>query len=281
MTQFSTLVDVARLARSLNRDDWVILDCRFALGDPSTGRRQYLESHIPGARYADLDRHLSGPVVAGVSGRHPLPSRRLLSRRFRAWGIDPGDQIVAYDQADGAFAARLWWLARWLGHAAVAVLDGGFRAWQEADLPTASNTSDPPPTGRFRAQRPLTRTADADTVLGAVRRHGTLLDARGRERFRGEVEPIDPVAGHIPGATCLPFGDNVDARGHWRDRRALAQRFRAAEGDDTICYCGSGVTATHNILAMVHAGLTEPALYPGSWSEWICDPTRPIARGDD
>ncbi len=280
MTQFSTLIDVHQLAPGLIRDDWVVLDCRFALSDPSSGRKQYLQGHIARAQHADLDKHLSGPVIANVSGRHPLPSRRLLSRRFRAWGVNPHDQIVAYDQADGAFAARLWWLARWLGHGEVAVLNGGFQAWVEADLGVETQTSIAPK-GRFGASRALTRTVDAQAVLGAARSDAAIVDARTPPRFRGEVEPIDPVAGHIPGARCLPFNDNVDDKGRWLDRRTLGHRFEGCGAHDTICYCGSGVTAAHNILAMVHAGLPEPALYPGSWSEWITDPKRPIARGDD
>lgn len=284
MIQFSTLIDVDQLAPRLHRHDWVVLDCRFALDDPSMGRKRYLEGHIGRARHADLDRHLSGPVTANVSGRHPLPSRRLLSRRFRAWGMDPHDQIVAYDQADGAFAARLWWLARWLGHVEVAVLNGGIRAWVDAGLGLETDTPTLSPkvsTGHFRASRALTRTVDAEAVLAATRSEAPILDARAPERFRGDVEPIDPVAGHIPGARCVPFNDNLDASGRWRDKRSLAHRFAARATHHTICYCGSGVTATHNVLAMVHAGLPEPALYPGSWSEWIADPARPIAHGDD
>lgn len=281
MMQFSTLIDSTELAARVAREDWVVLDCRFALDDPEAGRLRYLEGHIPGAQHADLERDLSDPEISGVSGRHPLPRRDALSRKFRVWGVNPDSQLVAYDAGNGAFAARLWWLARWLGHRAVAVLDGGFEAWREAGLPVDKAPVAPRPQGRFRAGRALTQVVDARAVLDALNSSTIIVDARARERYRGEVEPIDPVAGHIPGAHCAPFDENLDARGRWLSPASLARRFADLQAAQAICYCGSGVTATHDILAVVHAGLPEPALYPGSWSEWIQDPDRPIARGND
>lgn len=284
--QFSTLIDVAQLSRWLDRGEWVILDCRFALVDPEIGHDQYLEGHIPGAHHADLEAHLSSCVIEGLSGRHPLPDRRQLSRRFREWGVNPHVQIVSYDHGDGAFAARLWWLARWLGHTEVAVLNGGLRAWRQVNGTVEEGPASPRPKGRFRASRPQTREVDAEEVLSicksgaACTSETVIVDARAHERFRGDVEPIDPVAGHIPTASCMPFGENLDDDGYWLDPAALRRRFAGLANVPAVSYCGSGVTAAHNILAMVHAGLPEPSLYPGSWSEWIQDPTRPIARGD-
>lgn len=284
--QFSTLIDVAQLSRWLDRGDWVILDCRFALVEPKIGHSQYLEGHIPSARHADLEGHLSSPVIQGVSGRHPLPDRRQLSRRFREWGVNPHTQIVSYDHGDGAFAARLWWLARWLGHTEVAVLNGGLRGWLQANGDLEKGPEPAAPKGRFRASRPQTREADAEEVLsicrsGAAGKSGTVIvDARAKERFRGDVEPIDSVAGHIPTASCMPFGENLNDGGYWLDPAALRRRFAGLAKGPAVSYCGSGVTAAHNILAMVHAGLPEPSLYPGSWSEWIQDPARPIALGE-
>jgi len=275
---FETLIsvaDVAALARSRLR----IVDCRAALGDPDAGRRAFDAGHIPGAVHADLERTLSGPVVPGVTGRHPLPQRTVLADWFAANGIGNETQVVAYDADNGAFAARLWWLARWLGHRAVAVLDGGIAAWQSAGAPI-ERAGVAPPAARFEIRPALTRTIDADAIL---RRSANvrLVDARARPRYRGDEEPIDRVAGHIPGAVNLPFDGNL-RDGRFAAPAALARRFASVcEGDaEVVCYCGSGVTACHDLLALRHAGLPEGILYAGSWSEWIQDPSRPIARGD-
>jgi len=200
-----------------------------------------------------------------------LPDRERLRDRFRAWGVDDEDQIVVYDDAGGAFAARAWWCARWLGHPAVAVLDGGFAAWQ-GPLSQACPAVEP---GNFSIRAPLTREIDAPALLARLD-GAALVDARARPRFDGAEEPIDPVAGHIPGAVCLPFQENLDASGRFKSAAELAERFRDVP-DDAVCYCGSGVTAAHNVLAMRIAGRPEPILYPGSWSEWIQDPGRPRA----
>ena len=252
-----------------------IFDCRSALTDPEYGRTQYADQHLPGAIYADLNEDLSGPVNPGKTGRHPLPEKNAFVQQLRAWGVTNDDTIVAYDDDNGAFAARLWWMMRWLGHDAVYVLDGGFHAWQRAGRPLTS-TATPTKIGDFKVRPALTREVLADDLTGFS---GLLLDARDAARFRGETEPVDPIAGHIPGAINAPFTDNLED-GRFKSPARLEELFAALglkQATDVACYCGSGVTATHNILALKHAGFPEPALYPGSWSEWITDPDRPIA----
>ena len=252
-----------------------LLDCRAKLGDLGFGRRAYLAGHLPTAIHADLDTDLAS--TPGPGGRHPLPDPAALAASAQRWGINDSDQVVAYDDAGGAFAARAWWCLRWLGHPAVAILDGGLDAWPG---PVTSVAPQQAP-GNFSIRPSLTRTIDAQTLLSHVTRTSAMdgdqpawVDARTRERFHGELEPIDPVSGHIPGARCMPFQENLDATGHFKSPAELAQRF-AGLPTDSICYCGSGVTAAHNVLAMKIAGLAEPILYPGSWSEWIIDPSRP------
>ena len=275
---YDTLIDPEVLLGHIEAQDWCVLDCRASLADPASGRREYAAAHLPFSVFADLATDLSGPLITGITGRHPLPDPVVLAQTFGRWGIGPGTQVVAYDAANGAFAARAWWLLRWLGHAAVAVLNGGMAAWQTARHPLRSGV-EYRSSIRFETRTALTRTVAARDIL---ERPATmvLLDARAEARFRGEVEPIDPVAGHIPGALCVPFEGNLDATNRFLDRAALARRFDAAASDglELVCYCGSGVTACHNILAMRHARFAEPALYPGSFSEWIQDPARPVAR---
>ncbi|MBX3705429.1 MAG: sulfurtransferase [Pseudomonadales bacterium] len=266
----TTLIAPADLAALLAAEAPVrILDCRARLDDHAFGARAYAEGHLPGAVYANVDTDFAAPPGAG--GRHPLPDDARLAARLREWGIDDTDQIVTYDDAGGPFAARAWWCIRRLGHRAVAVLDGGFKAWQ-GEL---TATSPPTAPGNFSIRPPLTREIDATTLLARLD-SADLVDARARPRFEGREEPIDPVAGHIPGAVCLPFQENLTPDGRFRAPVQLAERF-AGHGPETICYCGSGVTAAHNILAMRIAGLPEPILYPGSWSDWIRDPARPRA----
>jgi len=280
---FTTLIDPETLQAHLEDPDWVVVDCRFSLSDPAHGRRAYQEAHIPGAVYAHLDEDLSGPIVAGRTGRHPLPDPDWLARKLSAWGIDHRTQVVAYDDAGGAFAARLWWLLGWLGHDAVAVLDGGWPRWVREGRPVRGGI-ETRPSRTFVARIRPERVVSADEVLQHL--HDPcwrLLDARAPERYRGEQEPIDPVAGHIPGAVNAPFAENLTPEGTFRLPEQLRQRFEALLGDvppeRVICYCGSGVTAAHNLLAMAHAGLPGARLYAGSWSEWITDPRRPVARG--
>jgi len=270
-------VDPARLDPA-----WVVCDCRFSLSDTAAGEGAYRAGHIPGARYAHLERDLSGPVSAG-SGRHPLPERARLTEVFGRWGISVRTQVVAYDDTGGAFAARLWWLLRWLGHERVAVLDGGWRAWVQEGHPISTRIPSVHP-ALFEARSPLVQEVGASEVAAALARHDIcLLDARAGARFRGEVEPIDPVAGHVPGAVNYPYQENLTANGRFKSaaelRRALERRTAGFPPRQVVHMCGSGVTACHNLLAMEIAGLVGSRLYAGSWSEWICDPARPVARG--
>lgn len=263
----------------------VLLDCGFDLGDVTAGERTYAAGHLPGAHYAHLDRDLSGPKD-GRNGRHPLPGRDALAGRLGQWGVLPGVQVVTYDDQGLPYAARAWWLLRWLGHGAVAVLDGGRAAWLAAGgmLSTAvpAAASGPAYPAAAAAAMPVIISQDLLARLDNVRA-GTLklLDARAGERFRGEVEPLDPVAGHIPGATQRFFKDNLAADGRFKPPAQLRQEFEAlgASGPDSVQQCGSGVTACHNLLAMAHAGLGLSTLYAGSWSEWCSDASRPVARG--
>jgi thiosulfate/3-mercaptopyruvate sulfurtransferase len=253
----------------------IVFDCRFSLVDSRAGRREFESGHIPGARFADLEKDLSAPP--GKGGRHPLPGRDAFAAWLRSQGVNSDSRIVCYDQNSGALAGRLWWLVRWLGHENVCLLDGGLDAWLGAGYAVDSEFVSPEP-GDFAPTASLTRLCTAEELEGTS---ADLLDARDAARYRGEVEPFDPVAGHIPGAICAPFTDNLE-NGRFKSPEALRARF----GDlglsppaDTICYCGSGVTATHNILALLIAGFPEPILYAGSWSDWVSDPGRAVASG--
>ncbi|TWT76819.1 3-mercaptopyruvate sulfurtransferase [Posidoniimonas polymericola] len=279
---FTTLLSPADAAAGVGRADWVFVDCRFALADPEAGRNRYAQGHIPGAVYAHLDDDLSSPI-AETSGRHPLPTPEELAAKLGNWGIGQGVQVVAYDDAGGAFAARLWWLLKWLGHELAAVLDGGYPAWQAASLPTSTEPARPAP-AMFAAQPDNALWLDAAAVQKAVDSGGAaLLDARGAARYRGDEEPVDPVAGHVPGAINTPFAENLTADGAMRPAEELHARFApiaAGTGEGGVVHmCGSGVTACHNALAMAAVGLPMGRLYAGSWSEWIRDPDRPVAKG--
>ncbi|MDO9617201.1 MAG: sulfurtransferase [Pseudomonas sp.] len=279
------LISAAQLQRRLDEPDLLILDCRFALDDLAYGQRSYADGHIPGAQFADLEHDLSGPIHKGITGRHPLPELAQLLQRLREWGLNNHSEVVLYDDGPGAFAARAWWLLAWLGkREGVYLLDGGLKAWREASGALTQDRPTPAP-GTFSGS------ADANLLVDAAQlqqRLGnsqlTLLDARGLPRFRGEVEPIDPVAGHIPGAQCAAFTDNLDSDGHFLSPEQLRQRFAAQLGErpasELVAYCGSGVTACHNLFALCLAGYPLAPLYAGSWSEWITDPTRPVATGD-
>jgi thiosulfate/3-mercaptopyruvate sulfurtransferase len=257
----------------------VLLDCSFDLADPGAGERAYLAGHLPGARYAHLDHDLSGRKT-GRNGRHPLPDRDAFAATAGRWGITPGVLVVAYDAQGGPYAARAWWLLRWLGHDAVAVLDGGLAAWQAAGGALASGREGGDAAAPYPAGPAAMRTIDSDALLHALGRV-RVLDARTGERFRGEVEPLDPVAGHIPGASLRFFKDNLRPDGRFKAAAELRAEFEtlATPAADVVHQCGSGVTACHNLLAMTHAGLDGSRLYPGSWSEWCSDPSRPVARG--
>jgi thiosulfate/3-mercaptopyruvate sulfurtransferase len=276
---FTTLVDTATLAREIGNPDWAIVDCRFRLDDPSWGAARYAESHIPGAVFADLDRDLSGEKT-GENGRHPLPSPDALRRVFGRLGIDDHVQVVAYDQDSGMFAARLWWLLRWLGHPAVAVLDGGLAAWLASGGAAIAGQESRP--ARTFSGHPRTGAIVSAGEVAALATGGghRLIDARAPERYSGAVEPIDRRAGHIPSAVNYWYQSSVDATGRFQPRGILRQQLETAlaglPADRAVCYCGSGVTACHVVLAMEHAGLAGAKLYPGSWSEWSSDPRRPI-----
>lgn len=268
----NTLISVEAAAELM---DAAFVDCRFNLGDPSAGEKAYGEHHIPGAVYAHLDRDLSGDIVPGVTGRHPLPTTESLIATIQQFGISNQQAVVAYDGGNGAFASRLWWLLRSLGHEQVWVLDGGYKAWCTAEQPTSAHTAPIVPS-TFERGESLCLSIHAEEVMSTKHK---LIDARDEARFLGQVEPIDPVAGHIPGATCLPFVNNVNPDDTFKSPELLKSQFTAAGVSDdqpSVCYCGSGVTACHNILALRHAGYPEPYLYPGSWSEWITNPDRPI-----
>jgi thiosulfate/3-mercaptopyruvate sulfurtransferase len=279
---FTTVIGTSVLAGHLSHPQWVIVDCRFLLNDADWGRHEYLTRHIPGAVYAHLERDLSGEL-SGQNGRHPLPDPDVLIQTLGGFGVTRGVQVVVYDQDTGAFASRLWWLLRWLGHEDVAVLDGGFAKWLSEQRPTAGGEE-------TRARRSFAGSprrqmvVDAEEVARlADREPARLIDARAPERYRGEIEPIDRVAGHIPGAVNDPYMQNLDEQGTFRSPEALRDRLTAAIGaappDEIVCYCGSGVTACHNLLALELAGLPGARLYAGSWSEWSSDPSRPVELG--
>jgi thiosulfate/3-mercaptopyruvate sulfurtransferase len=285
----TALIEPAELATHLGDPDWAILDCRFDLARPESGVQAYAAGHIPHALYAHLDRDLSAPRTPG-SGRHPLPPVEVLAATFSRFGIDDRVQVVAYDQGSGAYAARLWWLLRWLEHTEVAVLNGGLAAWERAGLPLTQAVEPRAPRhfiARPDARRLVSGSEVADAVRsGALSRGEQLLvDARSADRFAGENETIDAVAGHVPGAHNHPFAGNLDAQGRFLDaaqlRRSWERTLRRASPRQLIAMCGSGVTACHNLLALEAAGLTGARLYAGSWSEWITDPSRPVARGPD
>ncbi|MBX3702936.1 MAG: sulfurtransferase [Steroidobacteraceae bacterium] len=277
----TTLISTGALAGRLSDPDWLVADCRFELSDPTAGARAWREGHIPGAIHADLERDLSAPVTA-ATGRHPLPPVAQLEATFSRFGISGRTQVVAYDAGPGAYAARLWWILRWLGHDAVAVLDGGFAAWaaEGRAVTTAEPVRSP---ARFVARPRPQMLCAAGEIPAALAQGAVLVDVRGAERFRGEVEPLDAVAGHVPGAVNLPYLENLGPDGRFRDATALGALWRAragvAPGSEVICMCGSGVTACQGLLALESAGIAGGRLYAGSWSEWIRDPTRPVARG--
>ena len=275
-----TLISSDIVSAHLSNPDWVIIDCRSSLADLDYGRRVYAESHLPGALYANLEKDLSGPVVPGSTGRHPLPDITALAAKLSDWGIAAGVQVVVYDDRSGGIAARLWWLLRWLGHEAVAVLDGGWQEWIKRELPTTAEVPVPVPR-HFEPQPHPEMLVDVEQV-DAIRtdEHFKLVDSREQIRYEGKHEPIDPVAGHIPGAVNLPFANHVGPDGRIASAEATRNQWMnvlgATPSEQAVVYCGSGVTACFNLLTMAHAGLDGAKLYPGSWSEWIADPARPV-----
>jgi thiosulfate/3-mercaptopyruvate sulfurtransferase len=283
---FTTLIGAAELRDLVGKADIAVIDCRFDLMNPGGGHRAYLEGHIPGARYADLNRDLSAPV-SPTSGRHPLPIPSDFARTLARLGVGRATQVIAYDDSAGAIAARAWWMLRWVGHAAVAVLDGGIKAWVSAGGALQSGEEEPVPTAEVSY---LSATADASAVIGTAELERRLsdpafllIDARAGERFAGTVEPIDAVAGHVEGAVNHPFSANLGAEGRFLPapvlREAWERRLAGRSPTQVAAMCGSGVTACHNLLSLEVAGLRGAQLYAGSWSEWIRDPRRPISRG--
>ena len=279
---FTTLISTGALALHLDDEAYVLVDCRFKLDDLPWGEHEYEAAHIPGAVYASLDRDLSG-AKTGANGRHPLPDPQALARTLGRFGIAGGVQVVAYDQDNGMYASRLWWLLRWLGHDAVAVLDGGFAKWKAEGRATTSG-AESCEAREFSGSPRMEMLLDVNAVASHLGEPAwRLVDARAPERYRGEKEPIDKQPGHIPGAANHFFAANLDAQGIFRTPEELRGGFKDALGDrpadHLVCYCGSGVTACHNLLALEHAGISGAKLYPGSWSEWSSDPSRPVERG--
>ncbi|MDR7094886.1 sulfurtransferase [Hydrogenophaga laconesensis] len=281
---FNALISVDELAAAQAAGQpLLVLDCSFELTDPGAGQRVYDAGHIPGARYVNLDRTLSAEKT-GRNGRHPLPSREAFAAAMAAMGLDEGTQVVAYDNANGMYAARLWWMLRWVGHHPVAVLDGGMAAWTAAGHALSTDAPATAVQGGFRLQPSLVSTVSYEEVKANIDlRQRQVLDARAPDRFRGENETLDPIGGHIPGARNRLFKDNLRADGRFKSAAQLRQEFDAITGglpaEKLINQCGSGVTACHNLLAMEVAGLHGAALYPGSWSEWSAQPGAPIATG--
>ncbi|NJK80949.1 MAG: sulfurtransferase [Chloroflexaceae bacterium] len=280
---YTTLIAPAELAPNVDNPDWAVIDCRFSLDDPGYGLRAYREAHIPNALYAHLDEQLSGKVVAGVTGRHPLPTVEEFTRTLSRWGIEAHVQVVVYDDWYGGYAARLWWMLRWMGHNAVALLDGGFPRWQRECYTVRGG-------GESRDWRPFKPNVRNDLLVTTAEMQQIIqnpdyriIDARSADRYRGENETRDPLAGHIPGALNAPFTENVDGNGLFLPAEALRERYHDllgdATADHTIFYCGSGVTAAHDALALTHAGLGDGRVYVGSWSEWSANPERPIETG--
>jgi len=279
---YSTLISAATLANNLNNSNWVIIDCRFSLADSKAGHKAYRMGHLPGARYADLNQHLSSPVKP-YTGRHPLPSFTALTKQLGLWGVSNRSQVVVYDDAGGAFAGRLWWLLRTMGHQQVAVLDGGIRHWQKLGLPLTTGLPKFS-ANQFRGYLDNSQWLTAGQVENALATNRiTLIDARMPERYAGLQEPIDPVAGHVPKAINRPFVLNLDKDGLFLPAGQLRAQFNrltnSRPAEQVVHMCGSGVTGCHNLLAMEVAGLSGSRLYAGSWSEWITNKNRAVSTG--
>ena len=280
---FTTIVSTEQLAHHQDDPAWLIFDCRFTLTNTEAGLAAYKANHIPGAHYANLNEDLSGPVT-DKSGRHPLPDVQLLSEKLSRWGVDSGKQVVVYDDSFGAMAVKMWWILRWLGHNNVALLDGGLPKWLKEKRPLTAELPQIAP-AKFVAQlhqEILASTAEVDNAR--QERSRLVIDARSEQRFSGEREPLDKVAGHIPGSVNWVFDENLDFDGTYLPaeelREAYLKLLKGVKPELVIHSCGSGVTACHNMLAMEIAGMNGGKLYAGSWSEWITDPTRPVATGE-
>lgn len=281
---YTTLISATDLAKNIRDLNWIVIDCRHDLDNPDAGRNAYAAGHIPGAQFADVEIDLSDKSAGPhgeFRGRHPLPERNAFTETLRRWGVTHSSQVIAYDAHGGMFAARLWWMLQWIGHEAAAVLDGGLQAWQALELPLSTE-----PATRLRgnvephSSRMLTVSAN-DVLVNLSNPTRTVIDARAPDRFRGENETLDPLGGHIPGAKNRFFKNNLQDDGRFKPAEQLRSEFSAlvTVPQATIMQCGSGVTACHNLLGMEVAGLSGAALYPGSWSEWCADPSRPVATG--
>ena len=281
---YNTLISTEELAAHLGDPHWAIIDCRFTLSDPTAGRAAFQVAHIPGAFYAHLDEDLAGPVGAGT-GRHPLPDPKVLSEKLCRWGAGINKQVVVYDDSYGSIAARLWWMIRWLGHPSVALMDGGYQKWVRERRPITAETWAAPSRGICPSLPERSQWLSADQVFAKLGHDNLkLLDARPETRFSGDVDTIDPVAGHVPGATNWPFDENLDMDGTFLAPEALREMYQAllngTAPEHVVHMCGSGVTACLSLLAMEVAGLPGSKLYAGSWSEWITDAARPVATGE-
>ncbi|MDJ0833029.1 MAG: sulfurtransferase [Gammaproteobacteria bacterium] len=281
---YQDLINSGQLEAHLTDENWLIFDCRFDLADTAKGQQQYALSHIPGAFYAHLDQHLSSPITPDT-GRHPLPHKGALTAWLGSCGFDGSQQVVVYDDSFGAMATRLWWLLKCLGHDAVALLDGGWQAWSEQGLVVDAGLPNNKPANYTADFNPQCVVTTDQVVQNMASPQWPLIDVRTAERFRGEQEPIDPIAGHIPGALNLPLAQNLDANGFYKSadqlRELYAPLLPAQAPEQTVFMCGSGVTACHSLLALVLAGYPMPRVYAGSWSEWIRDPARPIATASE
>lgn len=280
---YTTIISALELVNHITNPNWAIIDCRFSLDNPERGRKDYVQSHIPGAIYAHLNEDLSDQIIPGKTGRHPLPNVETFAQTLSKWGIDSHVQVVAYDDKGGSIAARLWWMLGWVGHNSTAVLNGGWQQWIKNNYLVKSGVE----TRKFSTFVPRLRNElvlNANDVLRILNNPGfRLLDSRSADRYRGEHETVDPIAGHIPGALSAPFADNLNPEGLFLPREELKTRFQTLLGnvppERAVFYCGSGVTASHNLLALAYAGLGDARLYAGSWSDWITDPNRPISKG--
>jgi len=280
---YDSLIPPKIAQENLTKENWLFFDCRFSLNNPMQKQSEFRISHLPKASYVNLENDLSDPHITGKTGRHPLPDKDKLSKKFSLWGIDSSVQVVAYDDFGGAHAARLWWILKWLGHDKVAVIDGGWQRWIKENRPI-SKTIYTPKSRVFNAIPRNNLYVSAENVLDySFDKKISILDARSLERYRGENESIDPVAGHIPFAISAPFIKNLDEDGNWKSKSELRKMYieilDGSPAEHTVVYCGSGITACHNILAIYYAGLGLSLMYPGSWSDWINDPKRPVAVG--
>lgn len=283
MMEFETVIEASDLLPILTDPNLAVFDCRFSLQDPEQGRKEYLKGHIPGAVYLDLDHDLSGKIIPGKTGRHPFPEADEFAARLSAWGVGPRTQVIAYDDLSGAIAARLWGLLRWLGHKKAAVLSGGWRGWVDQGNPISREITQRS-TCVFQAKPIEDFLLTADDVAELLSRKDYLIvDSRSKPRYLGIEEPIDEIAGHIPGAVSFPYEENLGPEGYFLSKAELKIRFEEAFGqqpsEKMVFYCGSGVTSIHNLIALLSIGKDLPKLYPGSWSDWILNPERGIEKG--